>query len=83
MSPKEADSRPPYLPGDPTAESVAAMIRVDHAGEYGATRIYEGQLAVLPRGPARNAVAEMAEQEARHLAAFETLIGERRVRPAT
>jgi len=81
MSPKEPGSRPPYLPGDPPAESVAAMIRVDHAGEYGAARIYEGQLAVMPRGPARTAVAEMAEQEARHLAAFEALIGERRVRP--
>ena len=81
MTPKDTGQRPPYLPGDPPAESVAAMIRVDHAGEYGATRIYEGQLAVLPRGPARNAVAEMAEQEARHLAAFEALVGERRVRP--
>jgi ubiquinone biosynthesis monooxygenase Coq7 len=76
-----SDERPPYLPGDPPAESVAAMIRVDHAGEYGATRIYDGQLAVMPRGPARTAIAEMAEQEARHLAAFDTLIGERRVRP--
>ncbi len=75
------DQRPPYLPGDPPAESVAAMIRVDHAGEYGATRIYDGQLAVMRPGPARAAIAEMAEQEARHLAAFDALIGERRVRP--
>ena len=76
------DQRPLYLPGDPPRDTAAAaMIRVDHAGEYGATRIYDGQLAVLPRGPARTAVAEMAEQEARHLAAFETLLAERRVRP--
>ena len=34
------------------------MIRVDHAGEYGAVRIYEGQLAVLrTRRGARGAVA--------------------------
>jgi len=38
------------LPGDATAgETVARMIRVDHAGEYGATRIYAGQLAMLRR----------------------------------
>ncbi|MFO1188475.1 MAG: demethoxyubiquinone hydroxylase family protein, partial [Alphaproteobacteria bacterium] len=36
------------LPGDPpTEDAIARMIRVDHAGEYGAVRIYEGQLAVL------------------------------------
>ena len=36
------------LPGDPTkAELVARMIRVDHAGEFGAKRIYAGQIAVL------------------------------------
>ena len=38
------------LPGDPSAKrQVARMIRVDHAGEYGAKRIYDGQLAVLGR----------------------------------
>lgn len=78
----DAPLRPPYLPGDPTPErDVAAMIRVDHAGEYGATRIYDGQLAVIGRGAARAAIAEMAEQEARHLAAFDALVRERRVRP--
>ncbi len=71
------------LPGDPSAaELVARMIRVDHAGEYGARRIYEGQLAVLGRDPqAGPAIRHMAEQEARHLQAFERLIAERRVRP--
>lgn len=71
---------PAWLPGDPT-QAVDAMIRVDHAGEYGAVRIYEGQLAVLPRGAARDAVTEMAAQEKRHLETFERLIVERRVRP--
>ena len=61
------------------------MIRVDHAGEYGAVRIYEGQLAVLKRrkGAAASVetIAHMAEQEQRHLKAFDTLVNERRVRP--
>jgi ubiquinone biosynthesis monooxygenase Coq7 len=59
------------------------MIRVDHAGEYGAVRIYEGQLAVLgARGSsATKAIEHMAEQEQRHLKAFDALVNERRVRP--
>jgi 3-demethoxyubiquinol 3-hydroxylase len=70
------------LPGDPLpADDVARMLRVDHAGEYGATRIYEGQLDVLGRGRAAGAIREMAEAEKRHFARFETLLPERRVRP--
>ena len=77
--PRTADNR---LPGDLTAdELVARMIRVDHAGEYGAARIYEGQLAVLGRSSSASAIAEMAEQEKKHLANFGKLIVERRVRP--
>ena len=57
------------------------MLRVDHAGEFGATRIYEGQLDVLGRGPAAGVIREMAETEKRHLARFDTLLREHRVRP--
>jgi ubiquinone biosynthesis monooxygenase Coq7 len=64
---------------------VAAIIRVDHAGEYGAVRIYEGQLAVMRAragtSPAVKVIAHMAEQEQQHLTAFDALINERRVRP--
>jgi 3-demethoxyubiquinol 3-hydroxylase len=61
---------------------VSEMIRVDQAGEYGATRIYAGQLAMLgDRHPAGRSIAHMAEQEKRHLVAFERLMVERRVRP--
>jgi len=61
----------------------AAMIRVDHAGEYGAVRIYEGQLAVFGQrnSPAVDAIRHMAKQEEDHLKRFDTLIGERGVRP--
>jgi 3-demethoxyubiquinol 3-hydroxylase len=73
----------PASPGSMT--DIEAMIRVDHAGEYGAVRIYEGQLAVLRRrkGAAHSVttIAHMAEQEQRHLKAFDTLVNERRVRP--
>ena len=57
------------------------MIRVDHAGEYGAVRIYEGQLAVLGKSAAAGVIREMADQERRHLERFEKLVRERRVRP--
>jgi ubiquinone biosynthesis monooxygenase Coq7 len=70
------------LPGDPTKdELVESIIRVDHAGEYGATRIYAGQLAVLGRSGSAPALREMAAQETEHLAHFEKLVAERRVRP--
>ena len=70
------------LPGDPSGDqSIERMIRVDQAGEYGARRIYEGQLAVLPQGPGRAAVEYMAAQERRHLEAFDRILGDRHVRP--
>ncbi|HZB92583.1 MAG TPA: demethoxyubiquinone hydroxylase family protein [Stellaceae bacterium] len=70
------------LPGDPSREElIARMIRVDHAGEYGAKRIYDGQLAVLGRARSASVLRRMAEQEQRHLAAFEKLVVARRVRP--
>ena len=65
--------------GDPTR---ASMLRVDQAGEYGATRIYAGQLAVLrANAPEAKLIARMATQEDRHLARFDQLMAERRVRP--
>jgi 3-demethoxyubiquinol 3-hydroxylase len=70
-----------WKPGDRT-EAVKSMIRVDQAGEYGATRIYAGQLAVLgDRHPAARAIHHMAAQEERHRAFFDALIAKRGVRP--
>jgi ubiquinone biosynthesis monooxygenase Coq7 len=71
------------LPGDPApADEIARMLRVDHAGELGAVRIYDGQLAVLgQRGRAAAEIRRMAAAEERHLAAFEALLCEHRVRP--
>jgi ubiquinone biosynthesis monooxygenase Coq7 len=76
----ETDER--RLPGDPTrAEHIHRMIRVDHAGEYGARRIYQGQLAILGQRADAGQIRHMAAQEDRHLAAFDRLIAEHRVRP--
>lgn len=61
--------------------NIEAMIRVDHAGEYGAVRIYEGQLAVLGKRASGDVIRHMAEQEQRHLKTFDRLVNERRVRP--
>ena len=59
-----------------------AMLRVDQAGEYGATRIYAGQLAVMgDRAPHAAEVAAMAAQEAGHRAKFDALMTARGVRP--
>lgn len=62
-------------------KDVEKIIRVDHAGEYGATRIYAGQLAVLGRGPHAATLRHMLAQEEAHLATFSRLVAERRVRP--
>jgi ubiquinone biosynthesis monooxygenase Coq7 len=68
---------PPLTPGER-----AAMLRVDQAGEYGATRIYAGQLAVLgERAPAARIIARMAAQEERHRLHFDAMMAARGVRP--
>ncbi|MCM8557699.1 demethoxyubiquinone hydroxylase family protein [Sphingomicrobium sediminis] len=70
-----------WTPGERKPD-IDSMIRVDQAGEYGATRIYAGQLAVLGEdSQAAHVIARMASQEDRHLARFNQLMAERKVRP--
>ena len=70
-----------WRPGERRADS-ASMLRVDQAGEYGATRIYAGQLAVLRANCAEaKLISRMAAQEQRHLKRFDRLVAERGVRP--
>src|SRR6185295_20200543 len=61
------------------------MLRVDHAGEYGAVAIYRGQLAVFGRQTGRERITgqlkEMADQEQEHLDTFDKLLASGRVRP--
>jgi ubiquinone biosynthesis monooxygenase Coq7 len=70
------------LPGETTPrQRLARMVRVDHAGEYGAKRIYQGQLAVLGHGPKGDILRHMQAQEQHHLDTFSNLIADRHVRP--
>jgi 3-demethoxyubiquinol 3-hydroxylase len=70
-----------WRPGD-RREATDAMIRVDQAGEFGATRIYAGQLAVMgDRHPMARKIAHMAAQEEVHRAFFDDMIARRGVRP--
>jgi ubiquinone biosynthesis monooxygenase Coq7 len=84
MSTNTRGKRPP-LPGRlrPTDDDIAAMIRVDHAGEFGALRIYEGQLAVLGGNSSAGtaAIRKMAQQEQSHFDAFDRMVKDRDVRP--
>lgn len=73
----------------PKKRRLNEMLRVDHAGEYGAVRIYQGQIAVLKARNRRGAadddmlktIRHMEEQEQEHLAAFNKILNERKVRP--
>jgi ubiquinone biosynthesis monooxygenase Coq7 len=70
------------LPGDLSPDRLLdRILRVDQAGEYGAVRIYEGQLAALKGAPAEAPIAGMAEAERAHLEAFDRLLVERGARP--
>ena len=78
--------RKPRPPGDSgLPRRIEEMLRVDHAGEYGAVAIYRGQLAVFGRQSGRERITaqltEMAEQEQAHLDAFDKLLASGRVRP--
>lgn len=80
------DSANRPFPGEgASARQTEEMIRVDHAGEYGAVQIYRGQLAVFKRSPATahaaRLIAEMEAGEQKHLDTFDRLIAERAVRP--
>ena len=74
-------------PGDPDRrEIVERIVRVDQAGEFGAVRIYEGQLAALRwtgRGKSETGrkIEAMARAERLHHQEFNRLIAARRVRP--
>ena len=69
----------------PMRGRIAEMLRVDHAGEYGAVQIYRGQRAVFDHLPHKQVMSdllrEMEEGEQHHLETFDRLLAEREVRP--
>ncbi len=73
-----------FLPGDLSIEEeVSEMIRVDHAGEFGAKRIYAGQLAIFGKyHPISPTIQHMHDQEITHLEKFESLLTEKNIRPS-
>lgn len=62
-------------------EMLHRMLRVDHAGEYGANRIYAGQMKVLGRSQTGPLIQEMWNQEKKHLDKFNEILADNRVRP--
>lgn len=81
----DPDRPDPDRPG-PRARRIAEILRVDHAGEYGAVAIYRGQHAVFAALPHKadtaRLIREMGDGEVEHLETFERLIAERRTRPS-
>ena len=66
-------------------KTLEEIIRVDHAGERGAIKIYEGQLLALKTikqdENLLNIIEEMKEQEKEHLEYFEKEIQKRKIKP--
>lgn len=84
MNPKEPEMED--RPGvNHAKDQIARIIRVDQAGEYGAKRIYAGQLAVLGGRPkmarTEKLIKEMADQEDHHLETFNDMVAARQIRP--
>ncbi len=74
--------KPKHLPLPNTKKNqIDEIIRVNHAGEYGAKRIYEGQLAILKQGKMHQEIKHMHQQELHHLKYFKKQLSEKRVRP--
>jgi len=75
------------LPKKPThlGRRTEEMLRVDHAGEYGAVQIYKGQRAVFEKlkhkARMTDLLREMEEGEEKHLETFDRMLTERGVRP--
>ncbi|PPR76276.1 MAG: 2-nonaprenyl-3-methyl-6-methoxy-1,4-benzoquinol hydroxylase [Alphaproteobacteria bacterium MarineAlpha2_Bin1] len=79
---KQKESGEHRLPGDlEPNEMIKRMIRVNQAGEYGAQRIYAGQLAFIKNISLKEKVKLMAEHEKEHLEIFNTLLLDRKIRP--
>ena len=68
-----------------TNSKVEEFIRVDHAGERGAVKIYEGQLlalnTIVKNDNLKKTIEDMKEHEIEHCQFFENEIKKRKIRP--
>ncbi|WP_341761139.1 demethoxyubiquinone hydroxylase family protein [Candidatus Tisiphia endosymbiont of Thecophora atra] len=71
-------ARPDFTNSD---NIIKEIIRVNHAGEYGAKRIYQGQLNYCKNHEASSIIKHMMQQEEVHLSYFTNLLLQRNVRP--
>ncbi|MDC0074510.1 demethoxyubiquinone hydroxylase family protein [Alphaproteobacteria bacterium] len=62
-------------------DMIEKIIRVNQAGEYGAKRIYEGQMSILKNSSSYNHLNEIYEQEKKHLNSFNKIMVDRNIRP--
>ena len=66
---------------DTNKKNLDSILRVDHAGETAAAKIYDGQLAILKDTPVGPTIQHMKEQEEEHLDTFNRLLVENDTRP--
>ena len=68
-----------------TSSKVEEFIRVDHAGERGAVKIYEGQLlalsTIVKNDSLKKTIEDMKEHEIEHCQFFESEIKKRKIKP--
>jgi len=66
-------------------KTLEEIIRVDHAGERGAIKIYEGQLlalkTIMQDNDLKDKIEKMKEHESKHLEYFEKEIQKRKIKP--
>ena len=79
---KRKSNRNNNIAGKTSRVTLEEIIRVDHAGEYGATKIYDGQIAIFGKdSKIGKTIKHMADQEQEHIDKFNELIVEHRIRP--
>jgi ubiquinone biosynthesis monooxygenase Coq7 len=66
---------------DTNKKNLDSILRVDHAGETAAAKIYDGQLAILKNTPVGPTIQHMKDQEEEHLDTFNRLLVENDTRP--
>ena len=66
---------------DTNKKNLDSILRVDHAGETAAAKIYDGQLAILKNTPVGPTIQHMKDQEEEHLDTFNKLLVENDTRP--